>query len=95
MRMLLRMRVDTAKGNVAIKDGTLGKTIQNFIEKAKPEAAYFTVDNGQRTGYFVFDMTQSSAMPTLFEEGLMTLGADLQLTPVMNGEELRAGLAAI
>ena len=95
MRMLLRMRVDTAKGNVAIKDGTLGKTIQNFIEKAKPEAAYFTVDNGQRTGYFVFDMTQSSMMPALFEESLMTLGADLQLTPVMNGEELRAGLAAI
>ena len=93
MRMMLRMRVDTAMGNAAVKSGALGKSIAAFMEKAKPEASYFTIDNGQRTGYFVFDMTQSSKMPSLFEETFMTLGADVQLTPVMNADELRAGLA--
>jgi len=95
MRMMLRMRVDTAIGNAAIKSGALAKSIGAFIEKAKPEAVYFTVDNGQRAGYFVFDMTQSSTMPSLFEDAFMTLGAEVQLTPVMNLEELKAGLAAM
>ena len=74
MRMLLRMRMDTAMSSAAIKDASIAKTVANFMDKAKPEAAYFTLDNGQRTGYFVFDMTQSSTMPALFEEIFATLG---------------------
>jgi len=95
MRMMARMRFDTAMANAAVKSGSVEKTFAAFIEKAKPEAVYFTLDNGQRTGYFVFDMTQSSTMPSLFEDAFMTLGVDVQLTPVMNADELKAGFAAM
>lgn len=94
MRMMLRVRLDTAKGNEAIKSGTLPKVIAGFMERAKPEAAYFTVDNGQRTGFFFFDMKDSSQMPPLAEDLYMQLGAELHFTPVMNGDELKAGLGA-
>jgi hypothetical protein len=40
-------------------------------------------------------MTQSSTMPSLFEDAFMTLGVDVQLTPVMNADELKAGFAAM
>ena len=94
MRMMLRVRMNTAKANEAAKSGTLPKVMGAFMEKAKPEAAYFTLDNGERTGFFVFDMKNFSQMPPLAEELFMELGADLQLTPVMNADEMRAGLAA-
>jgi len=94
MRMMLRVRMNTAKANEAVKSGTLPKVMGAFMEKAKPEAAYFTLDNGERTGFFVFDMKDSTQMPPLAEDLFMALGADLQLTPVMNADEMRAGLGA-
>jgi hypothetical protein len=90
---MLRARMDTAAGNEAIKSGAMGDIIGRFVAKAKPEAAYFTLDNGQRTAYFIFDMTESAAMPALGEEMFLRLNAELSMTPVMNADELRAGLA--
>ena len=92
MRMMLRVRLDTAKTNEAIRSGQLPKAMAAFAERAKPEASYFTVDNGQRTAFYVFDMKESSQMPPLGEDLFMSLGADLHLTPVMNADELRKGL---
>ena len=94
MRMMLRVRTNTAKANEAIKNGTLPKVIGAFMERAKPEAAYFTVDNGVRTAFFVFDMKDSSQMPPLGEDMFIELGADLHLTSVMNADELKTGLGA-
>lgn len=94
MRMMLRARINTSSGNEAIKSGALPKVIGAFMEKAKPEAAYFTVDDGQRTAFFFFDMKESSAMPMLAEDMFVSLGAELHFTPVMNSDELKAGLAA-
>jgi hypothetical protein len=95
MRMMLRVRINTARGNEAVKSGTLAKSIGDFTERAKPEAAYFTVDNGQRTAFFVFDMKESSQMPLLAEDMFMALGAELHFSPVMNAGELKAGLGAL
>jgi hypothetical protein len=95
MRMMLRVRVNTASGNEAIKTGTLPQVIGRFMELAKPEAAYFTVDNGQRTAFFVFDMKDSSQLPPLAEDMFVSLGAELQFSPVMNADELKAGLGAL
>ena len=36
MRMMLRVTVDTTKGNDAIKSGNMGKIIGAFMERAKP-----------------------------------------------------------
>jgi len=94
MRMMLLVRIDTAKANEAIRSGQLPKTINGFVERARPEASYFTVDNGQRTAFFFFDMKESSEMPVLGEDLFMSLGAELNLTPVMNADELRKGLGA-
>lgn len=94
MRMMLKVMLDTAKGNEAIKTGSLSKTIGAFAERAKPEASYFTVVGGRRCGLFFFDMKDSSQMPPLAEDMFMTLGAELEFTPVMNTDELKAGLSA-
>lgn len=92
MRMLMKATLPTPEGNAAIENGTLPKVIGETMDRLKPEAAYFTLENGQRTALMVFDMTDSSNMPVIGEPLFLKLGAHIELTPVMNAEDLRAGL---
>jgi hypothetical protein len=39
MRMMMRVMIPVEAGNAAIKDDSLAKTIQQFMDTAKPEAA--------------------------------------------------------
>lgn len=94
MRMMLRARFETAAANAAFKAGIVEKTLGDFMAKAKPEAAYFTLEKGQRCGVFVFDMKESSMMPVLLEDMFIVVGAEVELTPCMTPDELRAGLMA-
>ena len=95
MRVLLKARLNTEKGNEAIQNGTLGKLIQESVEQIKPEAAYFTTDQGKRTAYMVFDMQDSSQMPVLSEPFFLKLGAEISYTPVMNIDDVQKGLSQL
>lgn len=87
--------MDTAKANDAIKNGTLQKTVESALEALRPEAAYFTAQDGCRTAFIVFDMTDSSAMPKFSEPFFRELGAKISYTPVMDRDDLRKGLSAL
>ncbi|MFE9442857.1 hypothetical protein ACFYO2_28585 [Streptomyces sp. NPDC006602] len=95
MRVLLKASMDTEKANEAIRNGTLGKLIQESVEQIKPEAAYFTVENGQRTAFLVFDMQDSSQMPVISEPFFLQLGAKISYTPVMNLDDVQKGLSQL
>ena len=92
MRMMLKVTMPTESGNQAIKGGVLPKTMQNFMEQYKPEAAYFASLNGKRTAMFFFDLKETAAIPSVAEPFFMGLGAEIELLPVMNAEDLRVGL---
>ncbi|MEV0979723.1 hypothetical protein [Streptomyces sp. NPDC049915] len=95
MRVLLRAEMDTDKANDAVRNGTLGKLMQEAMEQIKPEAAYFTADNGHRCAYFVFDMQDSSQMPVISEPFFQNLGAQVSYTPVMNPDDVQKGLSQL
>jgi hypothetical protein len=93
--MMLRAKMDTQKGNEAIENGTLPKTVQALIERLKPEAAYFAALDGDRSCTLVFDMQDSSQIPSTVEPLLLNLGAKIEIVPVMNLDDLQKGLAAL
>ncbi|MEU8618520.1 hypothetical protein [Streptomyces sp. NPDC048623] len=95
MRMLLKVQMDTAASNEAIKQGTLQQTMEAALEKLRPEAAYFTAENGCRTGYLFFDLADPSDLPVISEPFFMGLNAKLYYSPAMNADELRKGLSAL
>ena len=95
MRMLLRIRMDTVKGNDAIKQGAVEKAIRGFVEKAHPEAAYFFPDKGKRAASFIIDMQDSSEIPPLVEPFFEALDAEVELVPEMNLDDLQKGLSAL
>ena len=53
MRFLLKVNIPVDAGNAAAKAGKLGATIQSILADLKPEAVYFTDDNGQRTAFIL------------------------------------------
>jgi hypothetical protein len=84
------MQTDTA--NAAIKDGSLTKIMQSALEGLKPEAAYFTAQEGKRTALIVFDLQNASDIPSIAEPFFMGLNASVDFSPCMNAEDLRIGL---
>ncbi|GGR76849.1 hypothetical protein GCM10010252_14310 [Streptomyces aureoverticillatus] len=95
MRVMLRAHLDTQISNEALKSGKLPKIMQTLTERLKPEAAYFGPSKGGRCCTFVFDMQDSSQLPTIAEPLFEGLGAKIEIQPVMNSEDLQKGLAAL
>ena len=95
MRMMMRVIMSITEGNAMIKSGRMPQLWSDALARMKPEAAYFTADKGDRTAYIVLDVKDPSEMPGLAEPFFLELGAKVDFQPVMNGEDLRKGLAAI
>lgn len=94
MRFLVKVNIPVEAGNEAAKAGKLGSTIQAILADMKPEAVYFTDENGQRTGFLILDMQDASQIPAIAEPWFLAFHASIEIHPVMVPEDLiRAGSA--
>ena len=83
MRFLLKVTIPVESGNAAAKAGKLGATIQSILADLKPEAVYFTDDNGQRAGFIFLDLQDASEIPAIAEPWMLAFNASIELHPVM------------
>ncbi|MFD5098381.1 hypothetical protein [Streptomyces albidochromogenes] len=95
MRVMLHAHIDTEAGNEAIRNGTLPQMMSKVTEQLKPEAAYFFPSMGRRSCMFFFDMQDSSQLPPVAETFFMELGAEVEILPVMNADDLKKGLQTL
>jgi hypothetical protein len=66
-----------------------------MMDQLKPEAAYFFPDDGMRSALFVFDLKEPSQIPAIAEQFFQVLHAEISMTPVMNADDLKAGLEKV
>jgi hypothetical protein len=97
---MLRWTVPVEKGNEAIKDGTIAKTIESLMAELEPEAAYFLAEDGKRAGMVFFDMTDPAQIPQIAEQLFLNLDATVEfvpvmIVPVMNPDDLRRALERV
>ena len=93
MRILLNVKFPHREFNKAVRDGTLGQKIRHILEIAKPEAVYFTDQNGQRGAILIIDLIDPSEVPAFAEPWFLTFNADVEFCVVMTPEDLqKAGL---
>lgn len=88
MRFLVKVNIPVKAGNMAAKAGKLGTTIQSILAELKPEAVYFTDDNGQRTVFLFLDMQDASQIPAIVEPWFLAFNASVEIHPVMVPEDL-------
>jgi hypothetical protein len=88
MRFMMKVNIPVGPGNKAAKAGKLGTIIQSILAELKPEAAYFSDDKGQRTGYLFFEMTDASQIPAVAEPWFLSFDAAIEFHPVMLPDDL-------
>ena len=93
MRVMVKFTLPTTEENNAkIRDGSIAQTMETLLGNLQPEAAYFCPVDGKRGGYLVFNMEEGSDGVPKLEPFWLELGATVELVPVMNADDLRAGL---
>jgi hypothetical protein len=95
MRFLVKVNIPVDAGNAAARAGKLGETIQSILADVKPEAVYFTSDNGQRTAFIFLEMQDASQIPAIAEPWFLAFNASVDIHAVMVPEDLAKAGAAI
>ena len=96
MKMLLSVAIPHEPFNSLVRKGKAGEILGHILETIKPEAAYFTEQDGKRGGVFVVDVQTASDVPALAEPFFLNFQADCKFRILMSPEDLqKAGLDEI
>ena len=96
MRMLMSVTIPHSPFNEAVKKGTVGATLNKILETIKPEAVYFTEQDGHRGCVLIVDVADPSRIPALAEPWYLSFDANVKFRIVMGPEDLKkSGLDAI
>ena len=95
MKFMITASWPVEAGNAAARAGTLGETVQAILEDIKPEAVYFTVQDGMRATIMVVDLEDASEMPAIAEPWFLAFNAAIDIKPLMQPEDLAKAAPAI
>jgi hypothetical protein len=96
MKMIMHIDFPPEPFNTLVRNGTVGAALQKALNDVKPEAAYFSEENGKRGGVLIVDVPEPSKIPALSEPFFLTLNANVRFRIAMTPEDLaKAGLESI
>ena len=89
MRMLVNVKFCPKTFNKAVADGSVGQKMRRLLEEMKPEAVYFTEQDGKRSAIMIVEVTDPSRVPVLAEPWFLTFNAEVAVRIVMSPEDLQ------
>ncbi len=93
MRMLMTVTFPHGEFNTLVKNGSAGRKIRMILEDARPEAVYFTEQNGQRTAVIAINVDDVAKIPSYAEPWFLNFNANCEFRIAMTPADLeRAGL---
>jgi len=96
MRMLLDITIPHEPFNSLVRQGAAGKKIGDILDAIKPEAVYFTEQDGKRGALVVVDLAGPSKIPSVSEPWFLSFNADVKCRIAMTPDDLKkAGLDAL
>lgn len=88
MLFLMHVQFPLEPFNSAVRDGSLGEKMEKILKAIKPEAAYFTEQDGKRGGTLVINVKNASDIPVLAEPWFLTFNAHVEFRIAMTPEDL-------
>ena len=79
MRFLIEAKVPTEAGNKMVQDPDFMKKLEDYMNKFKPEAAYFLPIDGYRTAAFIVNIENNSQVPAVVEPLFQWMGANVDV----------------
>ena len=93
MRILLNVTFPHQPFNAAVKKGTTASKLKAILDASKPEAVYFTEQNGHRSAMLIVDLPDPSKIPALAEPWFLAFEANVSIHILMTPDDLKkAGL---
>ena len=93
MHMFMNVRMPHEPFNTLVRQGKTGSGDGQNSHDIKPEAAYFTEQDGKRGGILIVDVKDPSRVPSLAEPFFLHFNADCSFHIVMSPDDLKkAGL---
>jgi hypothetical protein len=89
MKMLMMVECPNEPFNSLIKAGTAGQLIERILASIKPEAAYFTEQDGVRGGIFLVDVNEPSDIPALAEPFFLNFNASCKFRIMLSAQDLQ------
>ena len=90
MRMLMTVELPHEPFNKAVREGTVGSTLNRILEDLQPEAVYFTEQDGRRGAVLIVNVDKSSDIPALAEPWFLSFNADCRFRIAMTPDDLAA-----
>ena len=95
MRLMMTIRIPVEHGNKAIQDGSMGKAFERLFEAVKPEATYFSMLDGYRAAYIVYELDEQYKLLDLHEPLFAAMGALIDERPVLNWDDMERAFAEL
>lgn len=96
MQMIMEVELPNEPFNSLLKKGTVGHTLQGVLDEIKPNAAYFSEQDGQRGAFLLVDVPDPARIPALAEPFFVRFDASVKFRVCMTPEDLaRSGLEEI
>ena len=93
MRMMLTASIPHEPFNTLVRENKAGQIIGKILEELKPEAVYFTEQDGTRGAMLIIDVADPSRIPFFAEPFFLNFNADCRFRIVMTPADLaKAGL---
>jgi len=89
MRILMEATIPHEPFNAFVRDGTAGAKLKRILDEIKPEAVYFTDNDGKRSAVLVLEMSDASKIPALAEPWFLSFSADVRFRIVMTPADLQ------
>ena len=90
MRMLLTIQFPLEPFNQYVREGKTGQIIQEILEATKPEAVYFTEDQGARGAVMVIDVASADQVPFYAEPWFLKFDASCEFRIAMTPDDLQS-----
>ncbi len=96
MKMILTVTFPHDTFNILIKKGTIGDVLNQIMGDLKPEAAYFSLNEGKRNIFMVVNVNSPGDYVRYAEPFFLKFNADIKYDIVITPEEIQnSGLEAI